>query len=252
MTAKSTPKGAHMPADAMAPSSDPTASLDPVTLHVLVVDVGGSSIKFLATGQEKRRKFHSGRQMTPAQMVEGVIEATADWQFDVVALAYPGVVREGKPAREPHNLGQGWVGFDYEAAFGCPVRVLNDAAMQALGNYNGDRLLFLGLGTGLGTALIVDDTVVALELAHLRWTRKHTYEHYLGKAGRKRSGNKKWRRKVRKATDGLIRCLLPTDVVIGGGEAERLKKLPLLARLSDNAAAFEGGFRVWQQPQVRG
>ena len=233
------------------PPKSATPAKRPEDMPVLVVDVGGSSIKFLASGETERRKFDSGPAMTPARMVEGVLAQSTDWRFNAVALAYPGVVRHGKPAREPHNLGEGWIGFDYEAAFGRPVRIVNDAAMQALGNYNGGRLLFLGLGTGLGTALIVDDTIVALELAHLRWTKKHSYEHFLGKDGYKRLGKKKWRRKVGEAVEGFVRTLLPDDVVIGGGQADRLKELPPLARLSDNSAAFEGGFRLWDRPQVR-
>jgi polyphosphate glucokinase len=178
-------------------------------------------------------------------MVRGVLDLTADWSFDVVAMGYPGIVRHGAPTREPHHLGPGWVGFDFEAAFARPVRIINDAAMQALGSYRGGKMLFLGLGTGLGSALIADDVVVPMELGHLRHGKRRDYEDLLGKKGFKRLGKKHWRHKVLSAVQGLSDALLPDDVVLGGGQAELLGKLPSGVRRCDNAAAFAGGFRLW-------
>ncbi len=214
-------------------------------LTVLVIDVGGSHVKCLAAGQPRRRKFSSGSRLTPQQMVRGVLEITADWTFDAVAIGYPGVVRHGVPVREPHHLAPGWVGFDFEAAFARPVRIINDAAMQALGSYQGGKMLFLGLGTGLGSALIVDDLAMAMELGHLPRRKGRTYEDLLGKKGFKRLGKKKWRRKVRAVVRGFSAALLPDEIVVGGGQAERLKKLPARTRRGDNADAFLGGFRLW-------
>jgi polyphosphate glucokinase len=216
-------------------------------MKILVVDIGGSNVKCLASGQAKRRKFSSDPGLTPDRLVEGVLNVTAGWDFDRLSIGYPGVVRHGLPVREPHNLGRGWVGFDFAAAFSRPVRVINDAAMQALGSYQGGKMLFLGLGTGLGSALIVDGRVLAMELGHLHWTRKRTYEDFLGKAGFARLGEKRWRRKVHRAVEDFSNALLPDDIVIGGGQAERLERLPPLTRLGHNAAAFDGGFRIWAE-----
>lgn len=212
---------------------------------ILVVDVGGTSVKCLATGQREPRRFASGEDLTPERMVEGVKSLVADWAYDVVSLGYPGVVRGGKPAVEPVNLAGGWVGFDFQAAFGRPIRVMNDAAMQALGSYRGGTLLFLGLGTGLGSALVVNGNVVPMELAHLPY-RKGTYEDYLGKRGLERLGKKRWRRHVKAVTERFSAALLLDDVVLGGGNAKRLKELPAGSRLGDNALAFVGGFRLWE------
>jgi polyphosphate glucokinase len=159
-------------------------------------------------------------------------------------------VRHGVPVREPHNLGRGWIGFDYEAALGRPVRMLNDAAMQALGSYRGGKMLFLGLGTGLGSALVIDGDVLAMELGHLHWTKKRTYEEFLGKGGYARLGRKKWRRRVRRVVQDFCDALLPDDIVVGGGQADRLTRLPAMARLGGNADAFDGGLRLWNDPSI--
>lgn len=224
-----------------------TATRKVVPPMVLVIDVGGSHVKCLLTGEATRRKFVSGSGLTPAQMVQGVLEVAADWTFNAVSIGYPGVVHRGAPAREPHHLAPGWVGFDFEAAFGRPVRIVNDAAMQALGSYQGGKMLFLGLGTGLGSALIVDGQMVAMELGHLRRSKHHDYEDLLGKRGYKRLGKKKWRRKVHAVVQGFGAALLPDEIVVGGGQADKLKKLPPKTRRGTNAAAFVGGFRLWDE-----
>jgi polyphosphate glucokinase len=211
---------------------------------VLVVDVGGSSVKILATGHGQRRSFHSGPTLTPTQMVEGVKKLAADWTYEVVSIGYPGPVVKDRPISEPPNLGRGWVGFDFARAFGCPVKVLNDAAMQALGSYRGGKMLFLGLGTGLGTAMIVDGIVAPMELSHLPY-RKGTYEDYVGRAGLERNGKKKWRGYVVDVTERLIAALQPDDTVIGGGNVTKLKELPPNCRRGENSKAFRGGFRLW-------
>lgn len=214
---------------------------------ILAIDIGGSHVKCLLQGHTKRRKFGSGPGLTPQQMVDAVRAITADWRFDLISIGYPGVVRQGAPAQEPHHLGTGWVGFDFAAAFGCPVRIVNDAAMQALGSYRGGKLLFLGLGTSLGSALISHGQILAMELGHLRRSKKHNYEDLLGKHGRKRLGKKKWRHKVHEITQGFSAALLPDEIVIGGGKADRLKKLPPRSRLGHNKLAFVGGFRLWDE-----
>ncbi|MFM9925177.1 ROK family protein [Variovorax sp. H27-G14] len=218
-----------------------------VPSKILVIDVGGSHVKCMFSGETTRRKFASGPVLTPQKMVEGVLAIVADWAFDAVSIGYPGVVQHGIPALDPHHLAPGWIGFDFEGAFGRPVRIVNDAAMQALGSYQGGKMLFLGLGTGLGSALIVDGHIVAMELGHLRRSKKHDYEDLLGKKGFKRLGKKKWRRKVCAVVEGFSAALLPDEIVVGGGQAERLKKLPSRTRRTDNAAAFVGGFRLWDE-----
>lgn len=212
---------------------------------VLVVDVGGSHVKVLATGQAEPRRFDSGPHLTPKAMVDGVRKLTTDWPFDAVSIGYPGPVLRNKPTREPFNLGPGWVDFDFEAAFGVPVRMMNDAAMQALGSYQGGRMLFLGLGTGLGSTLIVDGAVAPLELGHLPY-RKHTYEDYVGERGLERHGKRKWRKDVAEVVALFSAALEPEDVVLGGGNVSRLKEMPPGCRAGDNANAFAGGFRLWQ------
>jgi hypothetical protein len=214
-------------------------------MKVLVVDVGGTHVKCASTDHPSRREFASGPRLTAAQMVNQVLKLTRSWRYDVVSIGYPGVVAGGQPVRNPQNLGQGWVGFDFAAAFGRPVRIHNDAAMQALGNYDGGKMLFLGLGTGLGTALIVDGVVVPMELGHLQWRKDREYEYYLGDHGRKRLGEKKWRAKVLQVVSDFRLVMQPDEIVLGGGNARRLKRLPPDTRLGDNLAAFHGGLRFW-------
>jgi polyphosphate glucokinase len=214
--------------------------------NVLVVDVGGTSVKILATGQTVHRSFPSGPKLTPRQMVSGVKKLARDWSYDVVSIGYPGPVLRHCPIAEPHNLGRGWVGFDFAAAFGCPVKIVNDAAMQALGSYKGGKMLFLGLGTGLGSALIVDGIVEPMELGHLPY-KKSTYEDYVGEAGLERHGRKKWRRHVVDVVARFIAALEPDDTVIGGGNVKKLDALPPHTREGENANAFLGGFRLWDQ-----
>jgi polyphosphate glucokinase len=216
-------------------------------MRVLAIDVGGTNVKVLATGQTEPRRFPSGPKMTAKKMVSGVKEITRDWKYDVVAIGYPGPVLVGRPAVEPHNLGRGWVGFNFRAAFGRPVKIINDAAMQALGGYRSGTLLFLGLGTGLGSALVVAGNVVPMELGHLSY-KNGTYEDYVGVRGLKRLGRKKWARHVEFGVARLIDALHPDDVVLGGGNAKKLKKLPAGCRKGENANAFLGGFRLWDEP----
>jgi polyphosphate glucokinase len=216
-----------------------------VARKVLVVDVGGNAVKILASGHNVHRSFPSGPKMTPKAMVSGVKKRTADWAYDVVSIGYPGPVLDGKPVAEPYNLGRGWVGFDFARAFGCPVKVVNDAAMQALGSYRGGKMLFLGLGTGLGSTMIVDGIVEPMELGHLPY-EKGTYEDYVGRAGLERHGKSKWRRHVADVVTRLIAALEPDETVIGGGNAGKLAALPPHARAGDNANAFRGGFLLWQ------
>ena len=215
---------------------------------VLVVDIGGSHVKIVATGQHEPRKFVSGPTLTPRQMVAGVKKLSRGWKYDVISMGYPGLVVHGRPVAEPHNMGRGWVHFDYRAAFGRPVRIINDAAMQALGSYKGGRMLFLGLGTGLGSALIADGVIAPMELGHLPY-KKGTYEDYVGQRGLEKRGKKKWRRHVADVVTGLIAALEPQDVVLGGGNVRKLKELPTGCRAGDNANAFVGGFRLWAEPQ---
>jgi predicted NBD/HSP70 family sugar kinase len=214
---------------------------------ILVIDVGGSHIKMLATGHRQRLKIESGPKMTAEAMVHAVQQATRGWDYSMVSIGYPGPVLHGKPVAEPHHLGEGWVGFTFTKAFGCPVRIINDAAMQALGCYKGGRLLFLGLGTGLGSALIVRGVIEPMELAHLPYKKGRTYEDYVGNAGRKRSGNKKWRRHVADVVTRLKVALEVDDVVVGGGNAKHLRALPEGVRLGSNADAFAGGYRLWSR-----
>ena len=215
-------------------------------MHILVVDVGGTHVKLFATGRPDRVKLDSGPTLTAERMVAAVQQATSDWTYDVVSIGYPGPVRHGRPAAEPQNLGPGWVGFDFAARFGRPVRMINDAAMQALGSYEGGRMLFLGLGTGLGTALVVDGIVQPLELAHLPYRRGHTFEDYVGAAGLERLGRRRWRHYVADVTERLAEAMQVDYVVLGGGNSKKLDGLPRGARLGANANAFAGGFRLWE------
>jgi len=217
-------------------------------VKTLVIDVGGTHVKLLATGKKQRIELPSGPTLTAAKMVKDVKKATAGWDYSAVSIGYPGAVIHNRPVAEPHNLARGWVGFDFRKAFGHPVKVINDAAMQALGGYEGGRMLFLGLGTGLGSAMIVDGILEPMELAHLPYKSGRTYEDYVGIRGLKRLGKKKWRRHVADVVERLRAALEADYVVLGGGNAKLLKKLPPGTRLGDNNNAFRGGFRMWQKP----
>ena len=214
-------------------------------MNVLAIDVGGTHVKILATGQKQHREFASGPTFTPPKMIAGVKALARDWKYDVVAMGYPGPVLHGRPVAEPHNLGRGWVGFNYAKAFRRPVKIVNDAAMQALGSYEGGKMLFLGLGTGLGTTMIVDGIVEPMELAHLPYG-KATYEDYVGLRGLLKFGKKKWRKHVEDVVVRLAAALEVDDIVLGGGNAKKLEKLPPGCRLGNNANAFLGGFRLWK------
>jgi polyphosphate glucokinase len=213
-------------------------------MNVLVVDIGGTNVKILATGQAESRKFPSGTKMTPQQMVSGVKELAAEWNYHVISIGYPGRVVQGKVVSEPKNLAPGWVGFDFEAAFDCPVKLINDAAMQAVGSYRGGTMLFLGLGTGLGSALVVQGSVVPMEWGHFSY-RRRTYEDHVGNRGLKRLGKRKGGEHVAYGVARLVDVFHPDDVVLGGGNAKKLRKLPPGCRLGNNANAFLGGFRLW-------
>jgi len=215
-------------------------------LKILVIDVGGSHVKILATGKAEPRRMVSGSDLNAGAMVAGVKRLAEGWTYDAVAIGYPGMVVADQPATEPHNLAPGWVKFDYRAAFGCPVKIINDAAMQALGSFDKGKLLFLGLGTGLGSAMVINGMVVQMELAHLPY-RKSTFEDYVGDQARIRDGKKKWAKRVADVVTRLTAALVPDEVVLGGGNARYLKTLPPLCRLGDNANAFVGGFRLWQE-----
>ena len=214
-------------------------------MKILVVDIGGTNVKMLASGQREPRKFPSGPTFTPREMAAGVKQAVQGWTYDAVSIGYPGPVRDGRPASEPHNLAKGWVAFNYRAAFGLPVKIINDAAMQALGSYEGGRMLFLGLGTGLGSTLIADGVVQPMELGHLPY-KKGTFEDYVGIRGLQKRGKKKWRSAVEDAVARLVAALQPDSVVLGGGNVKKLKALPPLCRAGVNANAFRGGFRLWE------
>jgi len=214
---------------------------------VLVVDVGGTNVKVLVSGRREPRKVASGPTLTGKQMVAAVKKLTPDWSYDLVSIGYPGPVLHGKPVVEPHNLGPGWVGLDFRKAFGKPVRVVNDAAMQALGSYEGGRMLFLGLGTGLGSALIVAGQLAPMELAHLPYKKGKTYEDYVGLRGLKRLGKKRWRKAVADVVRELGTSLGAEYVVLGGGNARLFDKPPKGARLGDNANAFRGGYALWKR-----
>ena len=215
-------------------------------MKILAIDIGGTHVKVLLSGEEIPRKFESGPSLTAKKMVVGVKVITRDWNYDVVSLGYPGPVLQSRPVSEPHNLAGGWVGFDYQRAFGKPVKILNDAAMQALGSYKKGKMLFLGLGTGLGTCMVTDGIVEPMELGHLPY-RKATYEDYVGIRGLETRGKKKWRRDVADVVQCLMAALEPDDVVLGGGNSKKLKELPPHCRLGDNANAFLGGFRLWDK-----
>jgi len=213
---------------------------------VLVIDIGGTHVKVLATGQGARREFDSGPTLTPKRMVSEVRKLVADWEYDVVSIGYPGPVHQNRPVSEPWNLGRGWAGFNFEAAFKRPVKVVNDAVMQALGGYRRGKMLFLGLGTGLGSALIVNGIVEPMELGHLPY-KKATFEDYVGLRGLEKYGKKKWRSYVSDVVERLVAAIEPDEVVLGGGNVRKLKDLPRGSRAGDNNNAFIGGFRLWQK-----
>jgi len=219
-------------------------------MRVLVVDVGGTHVKILATGHRMKREFPSGPKLTAERMVTGVMGLARGWTYEAVTVGYPGPVLHNRPVAEPFHLAAGWVGFDYAGAFQHPVRMLNDAAMQALGSYEGGRMLFLGLGTGLGSTLIVEGVIEPMELGHLPYRTK-TYEDYVGLRGLKKLGKKRWREAVTDVVLRLTAALEPDDVVLGGGNAVHLKALPPLCRLGENSNAFIGGFRVWEKTPAK-
>jgi predicted NBD/HSP70 family sugar kinase len=214
-------------------------------MHVLVVDIGGTHIKIRATSGKQAVKIPSGPTMTPRTMVKDVLDATAGWTYDAVSLGYPGVVLHGKIAIEPINLARGWVGFNFAKALRHPVRILNDAAMQALGSYKGGRMLFLGLGTGLGTALILDEVIAPMEISHLPYKKGRTYEDYAGIAGLRRLGKKRWQEHVAEIIALFKTALEVDDVVVGGGNAKILTRVPRGVRIGDNSNAYLGGVRLW-------
>ena len=219
--------------------------------RILSVDIGGSHVKVLVSGlpqgQDGERKTPSGPHLTPAQMVKAVRAMAAGWKFDAIAIGYPGVVWHGRPIVEPHHLGKGWVAFDYTAAFGKPVRIINDAAMQAIGSYEGGRMLFLGLGTGLGSALILGGVLEPMELGHLPYRKGRTYEDYVGMAGLARLGKKRWRRAVFDVVETLSKAFEVDYVMLGGGNVAKLKRLPPQVRAGHNTNAFRGGYRLWTE-----
>jgi polyphosphate glucokinase len=219
--------------------------------QILTVDIGGSNIKILATGQTEPRKHRSGKNLTPSKMVEIVQELAKGWDYQALSIGYPGLVGDHGPSSEPLSLGSGWVGFDFSAAFGLPVRIINDAAMQALGNYEGGRMLFLGLGTGLGSALIAERAIISLELGELLYKEGETLGEVLGRQGMKRLGKAEWRRAVMDVVPTLMKAFLADSLVLGGGNAKNLKELPSGVRLGHNLTAFRGGFRLWNREDTQ-
>jgi polyphosphate glucokinase len=217
-------------------------------MKTLVIDVGGTHVKMLLTGKRQHLQFDSGPRLTAKALVAAVKQATAraGWTCQVISMGYPGPVLHGHPMAEPHHLGPGWVGFNFRQALGHPIKIINDAAMQALGSYHGGRMLFLGLGTGLGSALIVDSVLQPMELALLPFKKGRTYEDFAGLKGLQRLGKKKWRKCVMEVMQQLRAATQAEYIVLGGGNARLMKKLPPYARLGDNANAFRGGFRLWQ------
>jgi polyphosphate glucokinase len=230
---------------AALPIEDEQSSPEKNIASVLTIDIGGSNIKVLATGQTEPRKRRSGKRLTPSKMVKIVQELAEGWNYEAISIGYPGLVGTQGPGSEPSNLGDGWVGFDFQSAFGLPVRIMNDAAMQALGNYEGGRMLFLGLGTGIGSALITEEVILTLELGELPYKRGATLGETLGREGLKRLGKTAWRRAVMEVTPALMKAFLADSVVIGGGNAKKLKELPPGVRIGHNLTAFRGGFRLW-------
>jgi predicted NBD/HSP70 family sugar kinase len=219
-------------------------------MNTLVIDIGGTHVKVLASGHRKPIKIRSGPAMTPKEMVRLVRESVAGWRFSRVSIGYPGPVAHGRPVTDPKHLGPGWVGFDFVRAFGRPVKIVNDAAMQALGSYRGGRMLFLGLGTGLGSAMIADGVLAPMEIAHLPYKKGRTYEDYVGSRSLRRRGKRRWRRHVLDVTRRFKAAFEADYVVLGGGNVRMLRRLPRGVRRGRNANAFAGGFRLWDRPAV--
>jgi polyphosphate glucokinase len=215
-------------------------------MKILSIDIGGTNVKIKTSDQNDVRKFPSGKELTSEQMVHGVKEMAKDWNYDVITVGFPGPVAHEKILKEPVNLGGGWVGFDFAAAFGKPTKLINDAAMQALGSYDGGRMLFLGLGTGLGNTLIIDGVIAPMELGHLPYKKKKSFEDYVGIRGLDRLGKKKWQAAVFEVVTMLKNALIADYVVLGGGNAKKLAQLPEGCRLGNNDNAFLGGFRLWK------
>ncbi|NLR98200.1 ROK family protein [Rhizobium sp. P38BS-XIX] len=230
---------------------DQTKLAVPKDLVVMAIDLGGSHVKARLSSGSERRAVVSGPSMSAKKMVEAVKEMTADWQYDVIGMGYPGPVKDNKPAIEPHNLGPGWKDFDFSAAFGKPVRLVNDAVMQAIGGYKGGNMLFIGLGTGLGSAMIVHNVCLPMELAHLPYKKKETFEDFVGERGLEKRGKKKWRKSVEDVIGRLQAALLPHEIVIGGGNVDKLETLPEGCRAGDNENAFLGGFRIWKDESLQ-
>ncbi|TXI03189.1 MAG: ROK family protein [Rhizobium sp.] len=237
--------------NAKAKALDPSTSKTSKDLIVLAIDLGGSHVKVRLSSGSDRRAVASGTAMSAQKMVEAVQQLAAGWQYDVIGMGYPGPVANNKPALEPHNLGPGWKDFDFSAAFGKPVRLVNDAVMQAIGSYNGGNMLFLGLGTGLGSAMIVDHVCLPMELAHLPYKKDDTFEDFVGERGLVKYGKKKWRKSVEKVVGKLQAALLPHETVIGGGNVGKLDTLPEGCRAGENENAFLGGFRLWKDDSLR-
>ncbi|MFB9262522.1 ROK family protein [Bradyrhizobium erythrophlei] len=218
---------------------------------ILAIDIGGSRVKVMTDKEHTKRQFESGPDLSAKAMVRKIKALTKDWSYDVISIGYPGPVVHNRPLKEPHNLGHGWAGFDFQKAFGRPTKVVNDALLQAIGSYQGGRMLFLGLGTGLGSAMIVDGNPAPMELAHLPYRKGKTFEHYVGAAGLKRLGKKKWRKAVDDVLERLFAALQPDYVVLGGGNADKVDNPPRKVRFGDNENAFDGGFRLWKRGRVK-
>ncbi|SHO59874.1 ROK family protein [Algoriphagus zhangzhouensis] len=212
---------------------------------ILVIDIGGSNVKILATGQPERIKIPSGSDFSPDQMVPLVKEHAAGWEYDAITIGFPGVVKHNKIINEPVNMGSGWTNFDFQAAFNCPIKIINDAAMQALGSFEGKKLLFLGLGTGLGTSIVVNKTIIPIEGGHLPY-KKSTFESYIGKPFLFNNGQKRWEKHVFKTIEIFADAFQPEDIVLGGGNSKLLTQVPEGCRLGTNQNAFKGGFRLWE------
>lgn len=248
---QSSPEQAEPAAESSsAAEASETSAKSKVPTSILVVDIGGTKVKFLATGHTHPRKASSGKAFTPARLVETVRELAEGWEYEAISIGYPGLVGSHGPRSEPGNLGPGWVGFDFAAAFGKPVKMMNDAAMQALGSYEGGRMLFLGFGTGLGSTLIAGNVIVPLELGQLLYDRKLTLGQVLGRRGQQRIGGRAWRKAVTKVVTALMRAFVADYIVIGGGNAKNIRELPPGARLGHNLTAFRGGFRLWSVKDV--